>query len=180
MRNRPSGTAAAVRFRLFDTPFGTAAFAASERGLARVYLPSRSAAQLRRSIRQDDPDAREDGGLLESLARDLDRYFAGLPVRFDVRFDWPGATPFQSRVWKACHAIPYGRTLSYAELGAKAGAPGAARAVGMAMGSNRCPIVVPCHRVLRSDGTIGGYSGPGGVDFKMQLLELESAGAAAR
>lgn len=169
-----------IRYRLLETPFGAAAIAGSERGLARVYLPMQSPAQLRRAVLSDYRHAHEDPTLLESLVRELTRYFAGQPVRFRVKFDWPGATPFQARIWNACFTIPYGRTLSYAELGAKAGSPGAARAVGLAMGRNRCPIVVPCHRVLRSDGTIGGYSGPGGVDFKQRLLDLECSGAAVR
>ena len=78
-------------------------------------------------------------------------------------------------VWKACRAVGYGKTTSYGELARRAGRPGAARAVGTAMRRNPWPIVVPCHRVLKGDGSIGGYSGRGGVKFKRQLLEMEAA-----
>lgn len=164
-------------FRVVETALGWIGLVGGHRGLRRVYLPQRGIRDLRECILADDPEAREEKALLGSLAVDLKDYFQGRAVRFDVAFDWNGATLFQRRVWHACARIPYGRTASYGELAARAGRPGASRAVGSAMGCNRCPIVVPCHRVLRSDGSIGGYSGPGGVEFKQQLLELERSGA---
>jgi methylated-DNA-[protein]-cysteine S-methyltransferase len=133
---------------------------------------------LRDTILSDFPLADEDDSLLPELVADLRRYFAGERVEFAADLHWDGVSPFVKAVWQACRAIPYGQTVSYGELAARVGHPGAARAVGMAMGRNPCPIVVPCHRVLARDGSLGGYSGPGGVEFKRTLLEME-AGAPA-
>jgi methylated-DNA-[protein]-cysteine S-methyltransferase len=103
-------------------------------------------------------------------------YAEGEQVQFgSIRLDCTGLTPFGRAVTNACRCIPYGTTCSYGELAARAGSPGAARAVGSVMRRNAWPIVVPCHRVLASGGKIGGYSAPGGLDLKRRLLELEGA-----
>jgi methylated-DNA-[protein]-cysteine S-methyltransferase len=86
----------------------------------------------------------------------------------------PALTDFQLRVLKQCRKIPFGRTISYAELAAKAGSPRAARAIGNCMAANPIPLLIPCHRVVRSDGQLGSYSAPGGVGMKRRLLALES------
>ncbi len=162
-------------YRVIETNAGPIGFAATRLGLQRVFLPHESAARLRAEIAAALPGASEDDTLLPDLARSLATYFRGESVRFKVRFDWARHPEFQIDVWRACAAIPYGETRSYGDLARDVGRPGAARAVGMAMGRNPCPIVVPCHRVVRSDGSIGGYSGREGVAFKRQLLELEGA-----
>ena len=84
-------------------------------------------------------------------------------------------TDFDAEVYRACRSIPYGQTRSYKQLAEQVGRPGAARAVGGAMRRNPCPIITPCHRVLRSDGALGGFSSPGGVADKLKLLNMESA-----
>jgi methylated-DNA-[protein]-cysteine S-methyltransferase len=91
-----------------------------------------------------------------------------------IEVELPAATAFQRRVMQLCRAIPRGQTRSYAELAALAGSPGAARAVGNIMASNRLPLVIPCHRVVGSGGALGGYSAPGGLETKLRLLEAES------
>ena len=164
-----------VRFRLITTRFGHVAILADERGLRRVYLPELCADLMRDRILCDYPTVEEDDALMDDLVADLRRYFAGQPVKFDVPLCTDGASPFAQAAWKACRAIPYGQTVSYKELAARAGRPGAARAAGTAMRRNPCPIIIPCHRVCASDGSLGGYSGPGGVDFKRTLLEMEAA-----
>lgn len=166
-------------YRVIETEFGFAGFVASERGLERVYLPARSRMELVARIERDLGSCQEAPGLLPKLAADLVRYFAGQPVAFDVSFDWGRAGEFEQAVWRACFELGYGQRTTYAELARRVGRPAAARAVGAAMGRNPCPIVVPCHRVLRSDGGLGGYSGPGGVAFKQQLLDMEQAAHAA-
>jgi len=101
----------------------------------------------------------------------IDAYFSGIPVSFTTALDWTGATEFQRAVWSAAMAVPYGETRTYARIAAQAGAPGGARAAGNALGANPTPVIVPCHRVVKSDGSPGGFSG--GVHLKRALLALE-------
>lgn len=142
-------------------------------------MPASSRDAVRRSILEGHPEAGEDAAGMNELADDLVRYFEGEPVRFKVNFDWSGRTEFDIDVWRACMRIPYGKTASYKDLAERVFRPGGARAVGMAMSRNACPIVIPCHRVVRSDGTLGGFSGDGGVEQKQGLIEMESAALAA-
>lgn len=110
-----------------------------------------------------------------SLVRRLQAYAAGASDDFrDVRLDPGPVGEFQQRVLAECRRIPYGSTASYADLAAKAGSPGAARAAGNCMAGNRIPLVIPCHRVVRADGQIGSYSAPGGSKTKRKLLWLEA------
>jgi methylated-DNA-[protein]-cysteine S-methyltransferase len=119
-------------------------------------------------------DWREDprSPLLRRCAREVADYFAGERRRFDLPLA-PGGTPFQQRVWKEIARVPWGQRISYAQLAVRCGAPGAARAAGAATGRNPIAIVVPCHRIVGSDGALTGYAG--GVDRKARLLALESA-----
>lgn len=113
------------------------------------------------------------------LVRRLQAYASGKPEDFgDVAIDPGPQTPFGRRVIARCRSIPRGKTLTYGELAAKAGSPGAARAVGNCMAANRIPLVIPCHRVVGAGGRLHGYSGPGGVRMKRRLLDIESATAA--
>jgi methylated-DNA-[protein]-cysteine S-methyltransferase len=111
---------------------------------------------------------------LVEAARQLDEYFDARRTSFDLPLAMHG-TPFQREVWAALADIPFGETISYGELARRVGAPGAARAVGLANGRNPVPIVVPCHRVIGADGTLTGYGG--GLDRKRWLLEHESGRA---
>jgi methylated-DNA-[protein]-cysteine S-methyltransferase len=106
----------------------------------------------------------------------LAEYFAGSRTVFDLELA-PAGTPFQRRVWQALTEIPYGQVVSYGEIARRIGMPKAARAVGQANGANPIPVVIPCHRVIAADGTIGGYSG--GLDIKRQLLGIERVRLAA-
>ena len=114
---------------------------------------------------------------LDPVRRELEEYFAGRRRRFDVPLDWSLTRAFGRKVLRATSAIPYGDVLSYTEVAAEAGSPRGWRAAGNALGSNPIPIVIPCHRVLRSGGNLGGYGG--GVERKRWLLELEGARARA-
>ena len=102
-------------------------------------------------------------------------YFAGKPTKFAVDIDFTDHPPFREAVLRACRRIPYGKTASYADLARAVGKPRAARAVGTAMAHNPVPLVIPCHRVVRSDGSLGGFSTPRGVKEKKRLLLLEGA-----
>ncbi len=110
------------------------------------------------------------GGATARAAEQLDEYFAGRRQCFDLELA-PRGTAFQLRVWQALAEIPYGETVSYAEIAERLGRPGAARAVGRANGTNPIPVVVPCHRVIGADGSLTGYGG--GLPIKQALLELE-------
>ncbi|MHB0988918.1 MAG: methylated-DNA--[protein]-cysteine S-methyltransferase [Bellilinea sp.] len=116
-------------------------------------------------------------GQLEKLAaqavQELTEYFyAGRRV-FTLPIDWRATQPYQEKVLRACYAIPYGQTRTYGDLARQTGTPGSARAVGGIMASNPIPIVIPCHRVVGTDGKLHGYGSPGGVEGKAQLLALE-------
>lgn len=118
-----------------------------------------------------------DSPVLDQAERELQEYFAGERKTFDVPIHLAG-TEFQMRVWKHLLRIPYGKTASYLEVAAALGDPNATRAVGGANGANRIAIIVPCHRVIAADGSLGGYGG--GLPHKQWLLELESAAPQAR
>lgn len=151
----------------FHTPIGTLRLVGDEDAIDRIELP-REAAKA--------PDAAweaADGALPAALAeakRQLEEYFAGERREFELPLASQG-TDFQHRVWDELRRIPFGQTISYGELAERIGKPSASRAVGQANGKNRLPIVVPCHRVISHDGTLGGYGG--GLPTKQALLDLE-------
>jgi len=121
-------------------------------------------------------DPKAAGAEIRRFARRIQAYAEGRRDDFlDVPVAWGEVTDFQRRVLQQCRSIPYGQTLTYGELAAKAGFSGAARAVGGVMAGNRMPLVIPCHRVVGSSGLLRGYSGAGGVAMKQRLLELEGA-----
>ncbi|MBL8879443.1 MAG: methylated-DNA--[protein]-cysteine S-methyltransferase [Phycisphaerales bacterium] len=165
----------AEHFRVLNVEAGYVGFVVAMYGLRRVYLPEETAARIRARVRADYPLAGENDDLLPTFAQELTRYFAGEPVIFTVAIDWTGYSSFDADVWRSCLTLGYGEVASYGDLARKVRRPGGARAVGGAMARNPMPIVVPCHRVLRGDGSIGGYSGHCGVSFKKRLLEMESA-----
>ncbi len=128
---------------------------------------------LERLASQVSPRVVEAPARLDEARRELDLYFSGRLREFDLPLDWQLTTGFRRRVLRATARIPYGETRSYAEMARSAGNERAHRAAGSALGSNPIPIVVPCHRVLRSGGALGGYGG--GLPMKEALLELEGA-----
>jgi methylated-DNA-[protein]-cysteine S-methyltransferase len=111
---------------------------------------------------------------LKKLVERLQAYAVGEPDNFrDIRLDPGLLSPFQLQILAQCRRVPYGSTISYADLAARAGHPGAARAVGNCMAANPIPLLIPCHRVVCSNGRIGSYSAPGGTAMKRRLLKLE-------
>ncbi len=121
-------------------------------------------------LRFGDAEATEANKITAEAFRQLEEYFAGKRKIFGLPLKLEG-TPFQVKVWEALRQIPYGSTISYGELADMAGCPNGARAVGGAMRENRIPVFIPCHRVITSEGKLGGYSG--GLDVKRKLLQLE-------
>ena len=164
-----------VAYRTVDTPVGPLLLAATEQGLVRVAYPNQGHdAVLQALADRVSPRVLHAPARLDPVARQLDDYFAGHRRRFDVPLDWRLSVGFRSTVLHHLATdVAYGRTASYAALAALAGNPRAVRAVGTACATNPLPVVVPCHRVVRSDGAIGNYAG--GVDAKRTLLALEAA-----
>ena len=105
------------------------------------------------------------------VTRQLDEYFGGKRDRFDIPLDFSGVSPFTRSVLTATAAVPFGRLATYREIAARIGSPSACRAVGNALGRNPIPVIVPCHRIVRSDASLGGYTG--GLGIKERLLEIE-------
>jgi len=159
-------TSATVR-----TPIGRLSIAASPRGLLRVDFERRASGSKAAGTRTTGP-SKESRRHLAAALRQLRDYFAGRRSTFELPLDLAG-TAYQQRVWRALERIPFGRTLTYGELAARLGAPGGARAVGRACATNPLPVVVPCHRVVGSGGSLQGYGG--GLWRKQGLLELERA-----
>jgi O-6-methylguanine DNA methyltransferase len=158
-----------------ETPAGGLRIASTERGLAYVELPHASGRGLEGWLRRR-PDLRAAPGFAPNRAAavQLVEYFEGKRTVFDLPLDLRG-TAFQLAVWRALLAIPYGETRSYAEVAQVVGRPAAVRAVGAANGANPIAIVVPCHRVIAADGTLGGYGG--GLRLKARLLAMERSRA---
>ena len=161
-----------LQYAIFATDAGWLGMVGSAEGLRLITLPQRSAREVRQLLGNSLNQASESPHLFQDLMERLRLYFGGHKVVFSDKLDPPG-TAFQREVWEATRLIPYGKTMSYGWVAEKIGKPKAARAVGQALGRNPLPIIVPCHRVLASDGGLGGFTG--GVETKKYLLHLESA-----
>ncbi|WP_430334646.1 methylated-DNA--[protein]-cysteine S-methyltransferase [Rhodococcus sp. ACT016] len=163
-----------LAYRSVDTPVGRLLLAATDVGLVRVAYPSEDHdAVLAMLAQQVSPRILEAPARLDSAARQLDEYFAHRRTRFDVPLDLRLSRGFRRTVLTRLPDIAYGTTVSYAEVAEASGSPRAVRAVGTACATNPLPLFVPCHRVVRSDGSMGRYAG--GADTKRALLTLEAA-----
>lgn len=163
-----------VAYRTVDSPVGGLLLAATPVGLVRVaFAVQDHDAVLGELAQAVSPRVLEAPGALDEAARELDEYFEGRRRAFDLALDLRLAHGFRRAVVEALPRIAYGHTASYAQVAAAAGSPRAVRAVGTACALNPLPLVVPCHRVVRSDGTPGRYAG--GDDAKLALLALEAA-----
>lgn len=169
----------AMNYTCFESRFGWIGVAKSDRGIARVTFGASTDAAVTDRLLNGSHGKRGlhplirnalDPELLKA-AELLTNYFNGVPVDFDVELDLAAGTPFQQRVWETALRIPYGQVESYGWIAGEIGKPNAVRAVGGAMGANPLAIIVPCHRVLRSDGGLGGYAG--GLHWKRKLLAME-------
>jgi methylated-DNA-[protein]-cysteine S-methyltransferase len=154
----------AISYAYLETSIGSLLLTASDSGLHSVQFPQNGHPAT------PDPDWQKDASLLQEPIRQLRAYFAGQFETFDLALA-PQGTPFQQKVWVELCRIPYGETISYGELAKRIGNPNASRAVGLANGSNPIPIIIPCHRVIGSNGKLTGYGG--GLPIKEKLLALE-------
>jgi methylated-DNA-[protein]-cysteine S-methyltransferase len=163
-----------LAYRTLDTPVGSLLLVATEQGLVRVaYAREDHDAVLARLADAVSPRILRAPARLDTVARQLDEYFTGTRRMFEVPLDFQLSKGFRRQVLAHLPEIGYGHTESYAQVAAAAGSPKAVRAVGTACATNPLPVVVPCHRVVRSDGSFGGYVG--GEDAKRTLLTLEAA-----
>lgn len=165
-----------IAYRTLDTPVGELLIAATPDGLVRLAYPREGhdsvLAQLAATV---SPRVLRAPARLDTAARQLDEYFTAGRQRFELTLDLRLAHGFRRTVLEHLRAVPYGQTVSYAHLAATAGNARAVRAVGTACATNPLPLLIPCHRVVRSDGALGGYVG--GAEAKRALVELEHAHA---
>ena len=161
-----------VAYCEIDSPVGPLLASATSRGLVALGLPNFSVdEQLALLSARISPRLLEAPARLDQVRRELEEYFEGGRRDFDLDLDWRLTGGFTRKVLSATARIPFGETRSYVQMATSAGSPRASRAAGSALGSNPIPIVVPCHRVLRTGGALGGYAG--GLDVKRRLLDLE-------
>jgi methylated-DNA-[protein]-cysteine S-methyltransferase len=163
-----------VAYRTLDTPVGSLLLAATDRGLVRVAFEIQGHDQALESLAaQVSPRILNAPARLDATAREMEEYFAGRRTEFDLPLDFSLSQGFRRTVLSHLPDIAYGHTASYAQVAAAAGSPRAFRAVGTACATNPLPVVVPCHRVIRSNGSLNGYAG--GPAAKQTLLALEAA-----
>jgi O-6-methylguanine DNA methyltransferase len=159
-----TATAMATFYTHLTTPLGPLLLVSDSSGLRQINFPRNGAPA------DPDPSWQEDKSVFGETIGQLQGYFGGVIDTFDLTLA-PAGTPFQQRVWYELCKIPYGQTISYGELARRIENPNASRAVGLANGSNPIPIVIPCHRVIGSNGKLTGYGG--GLPIKEKLLALE-------
>ncbi len=170
-----------LHYTIFRTKWGYFGLAGTEEAITRTCLPvpQREQAEqtllIRLKLTDDNLMQRQD--LQQELQRRITAYYEGEPQDFslDPAVDLRGSGPFARKVLQACRRIAYGQTMTYSALARKVGHPGAARAVGSIMAGNSIPLIIPCHRVLRTDGGLGGFSAPGGIAVKQRMLSREQA-----
>lgn len=160
-------------YSVFSTEMGWMGVASTDRGVFASILPQETVEKAEAKLLTRIPFEcyREDSRFIP-LVNSLQAYFRGEPAVFKCEIDWSWATPFQRRVLEVVGAIPRGSYLTYGEVACLSGSPHAARAVGGALGANMIPVIIPCHRVIRSNGILGGFTGAG-LEVKAHLLFLE-------
>ena len=166
----------ATYFDIFETPFGWMGVLASEKGLRHTTLPQDSPDECFENLGPEMDGAVQDSQRFDELRQRIIRYFEGGPETFeDVPVDLEDSSEFYRAAWRACQSIPHGETRTYGWLAIQAGKPRAPRAAGQSMARNRLAIIVPCHRVVASDGSLRGFGkGTTQLDLKRQLLNLEA------
>ena len=162
-----------LNYTIFNTDMGWVGMLASTKGLLAITLPQPSVHEVHQLLGNNINYAIWSPHLFRDLMERLKGYFGGQRTTFPDRLDLSQATHFQREVWEITRCIPYGETRSYAWVAEQIRTPRAARAVGSALGKNPLPVIVPCHRVVASDGKLGGFGG--GVEMKRYLLSQEAS-----
>ena len=161
-------------YTIFKTRRGYFGLCSTENGLYRTCLPTQSRGKTEKILTKGLKNPVFQKSLMPTLKNKIIAYYKGIYVDFsDVAVDLSGCALFSQKVLLACMKIRYGETMTYKQLAASAGRPNSARAVGGVMARNRLPLIIPCHRVLGSDGSLHGFSAPGGTKTKLEMLNLE-------
>ena len=161
-------------YRVFKVSPGWCAAVRGSGGVLAVVLPVETREGAERAIRSKCPGAKGSRSAMRKLVTAIRRYFNGWRTEFnEFQLDLSSGTLFQQRVWAVTRRIPYGQVRTYRWIGMEIGRPKAVRAIGGALGANPVPLIVPCHRVVNADGSLGGFSAEGGVELKAGMLELE-------
>ncbi len=163
-----------VKYWIFRTKWGYFGIAGTKDSLLRTLLPQAKRVDIKRQILKTFPSARSEKKPFKGVAKAVLEYFGGKKVDFrNAKVVLDSLSPFARKVLATCRTVGFGKVLSYSKLAKKAGQPKGARAAGTAMAKNPLPLIIPCHRVIRSDGKLGGFSAPGGVNTKKKLIDLE-------
>ncbi len=160
-------------YTVFKTRFGWCGVVGSSSGVVRIFLPENAKKAVTEKILTIFPSTVASFNEFCEIRKSIQDYFRGQKPYFDFKLDFSETTDFQKNVWKEVQKIPYGQTRTYSWIAENLKNSKAARAVGTAVGKNPFPIVVPCHRVLRNSGDLGGFSAVDGVELKKRLLMLE-------
>ncbi len=165
-----------TKYTIFQTKWGYFGLAGTENGLSRTQLPGSTPEKIKTRLLKNLPNPQYDKSFCKILQQQITNYFKGDCVKFsrDIPLILDGFTSFGKSVLTTCRKIEIGQTITYGQLAKKAGRPNASRAVGSVLANNPLPLIIPCHRIIRSDGKMGGFSAPGGIILKKKLLELES------
>jgi methylated-DNA-[protein]-cysteine S-methyltransferase len=163
------------KYTIFQTKWGYFGLAGTENGLCRTQLPGSKPEKIKSLLLKNLPAAQFDKTFCKILQQQITAYFDGACINFsrDIPLALNGFSSFGKSVLKACRKIESGQTITYGQLAKKAGRPNASRAVGTTLAKNPLPLIIPCHRIIRSDGKMGGFSAPGGITLKKKMLELE-------
>ena len=164
-----------IKYVIFQTKWGHFGLAGTKSALCRTQLPGPEPKKIESQLLKYLPDAQFDDTFFKTLQERIAAYFEGSCVNFspDIPVVLDGFGDFSREVLTACREIEFGQRITYAGLAKKTGRPAASRAVGNALANNPLPLIIPCHRVLRADGKMGGFSAPGGISLKKRLLTLE-------
>ena len=165
----------AIEYAIFKVKGGYFGLLATENGIGRSCLPLLHREDVKKVLLAEYPNAVNAPGVKKQLQDEITAYFKGIYVNFAGSIlDLSQMTPFARSVLAACRKIPFGTTCTYAQLAKKANKPNAIRAAATVMAKNPIPLIIPCHRIIRSDGSIGRFSAQGGTDLKKKLIEMEA------
>jgi methylated-DNA-[protein]-cysteine S-methyltransferase len=164
-----------TKYTIFQTKWGYFGLAGTEYGLCRTQLPGSKPEKIKTHLLKNLPAAKFEKTFCKILQQQITAYFEGDCIKFsrDIPLILDGFSSFSISILKTCRKIEFGQTTTYGKLAKKAGRPNASRAVGSTMAKNPLPLIIPCHRIIRSDGKMGGFSAPGGITLKKKMLELE-------
>jgi methylated-DNA-[protein]-cysteine S-methyltransferase len=163
-----------IKYTIFKTKWGYFGLAAADNGLLRTVLPAEAWRKVKSQLLRYFPSARYDKALFRNVQEQITAYFEGDCINFrDIPVVLNGFGLFTKRVLTACRSVEFGKTISYSRLAELASKAGAARAVGNALAKNPLPLIIPCHRVICANGSLGGFSAMGGIKLKEKLFRLE-------